>query len=152
MFKYFAGTVLGMFLSLGVMANMIEDPTTWTYEVKKKGNHEYELVFHLSLKQSWHIWSVNPGGDGFQIPPTFEFDKNPNIQLVGKPTEQGHKTTTIMDGVDGKVTYFSGTVDYVQVVKVKGNGVVKGKHEYQVCNDNMCLPPKTKAFTFDIKE
>lgn len=152
MFKRFFSTIIGLFLSVAAMATMIDDPAGWTYEVKKKGNHEYELVFHLTLKQGWHIWSVDPGGDGFQIPPGFEFDKNVNVQLIGKPTENGKKTTATMDGVDGKVSYLSGKVDYVQVIKVKGNCKITGKHEYQVCNDNMCLPPKKLAFAFDIKE
>jgi len=152
MLRYLSITVLGIFLSLGAMANMIDDPTTWTYEVKSKGNHEYELVFHLVIKKEWHIWSMNPGGDGFQIPPSFTFDKNANVQLVGKTVEKGNKTTTTMDGVDGKVSFFSGQVDYVQVVKVKGSMKVTGKHEYQVCSESVCLPPKTKPFVFDIKE
>ncbi len=57
-----------------------------------------------------------------------------------------------MEGVDGKVSYFSGNIDYVLAVKVKGSCKITGKHEYQVCNDNTCLPPKKIAFAFDIKE
>lgn len=139
-------------LSLLSKAELIEDPTTWTYEVKSKGNHEYELIFHLSIKDHWHIWSMIPGGDGFLIPPSYTFDKNANLQLVGKTSESGDKVTTEMEGIDGKVTYLSGKVDYVQVVKMKGSGKITGTHEYQVCNETTCLPPKTRAFSFEIKE
>ena len=44
---------------------MIADPTTWTYEVKKMSANEYQLIFHVSLKEGWHIWSLKPGGDGY---------------------------------------------------------------------------------------
>jgi hypothetical protein len=132
-------------------AQMIEDPTTWKYEVKKKSATEYELVFHLDIKPGWHIWSMHPGGDGFQIAPTFTLNKNSKVTPQGKTTEKGKAITTTMDGIDGKITYLSGKIDYTQLVKVTGATRITGKHEYQMCNDNMCLPPKEKEFAFDIK-
>ena len=140
----------GLLLSFNSMA--IDDPTMWKYEVNSKGNHEYELVFHLTVKHPWHIWSMAPGGDGFLIPPSFKFDKAANVQMVGKVSEHGNKMTTTMDGTDGKVSYFAGEVEYKQVVKVKGSTKITGTHEYQVCNETTCLPPKTKSFSFEIKD
>lgn len=128
------------------------DPTTWKYEVKKTGTNEYQLIAHLSLKHGWHIWSLKPGGDGFQIVPSFTFDKNAAVQMKGEMTEKGNATTTAMEGVDGKVTFLSGQVDYIQNVKVKGNGVkITGMHTYQVCDDKSCLAPVDKDFVFEIK-
>lgn len=138
--------------NLGVKAQIIQDPTTWTFEVKKKTGNDYELIFHLKLKEEWHIWSFEPGGDGLQISPSFKFDKNPNIVLKGKPKEIGKKITETIDGVDGAVNMFKNKVDYVQLVTVKANGKITGKHEYQVCNESMCLPPKTKPFSFEIND
>jgi hypothetical protein len=132
-------------------AQMIEDPTSWKYEVKKKSTNEYQLIFHLNLKAGWHIWSLKPGGDGYEIAPSFDFTANPKVKLKGKTAEKGKVTTTKMEGIDGKVTYLSGKIDYIQDVTVTGDTKVKGKHSYQVCNDNMCLPPKDKEFEFDIK-
>ncbi len=127
-----------------------QDPTSWRYEVKKKGGDEYQVVFHLALQTGWHIWSLKPGGDGFQIAPSFTFDSNPLVKIKGAAAEKGQPITTTMDGVDGKVTYFSGNVDYTQDIIVKGKTKIKGKHTYQVCNDRMCLPPKDKEFAIDI--
>jgi Disulphide bond corrector protein DsbC len=132
-------------------AQVVEDPTTWTYEVKKKSVTEYQLIFHLDIKAGWHIWSLHPGGDGYEIAPTFTFDKNPKVKLKGKTIEKGKATTTKMDGIDGKITYMSGKIDYIQEVTVTGSTKITGKHGYQVCNDRMCLPPKDKDFVFDIK-
>lgn len=132
-------------------AQMMEDPTSWKYEVKKKSATEYQLVFHLELKKDWHIWSLHPGGDGYEIVPSFKLDPNPNVKLKGPVTEKGKATTTTMAGIDGKITFLTGKVDYIQEVTVKGNTKISGKHEYQVCNDKMCLPPKDKEFTFEIK-
>ncbi len=132
-------------------AQLIEDPTSWKYEVKKKSATEYQLIFHLTLKTGFHIWSLHPGGDGYEISPSFTFDKNDKVKLNGEATEKGKATTTTMDGIDGKITYLNGKIDYFQNVTVKGPTKITGKHQYQVCNDKMCLPPKDKDFSFDIK-
>lgn len=139
-------------LSFGLHAQIIQDPTTWSYEVKKKTGNEYELLFHLKLKEGWHIWSLTPGGDGLQISPSFKFDRNPAVKLKGTVRESGKKITGPMDGVDGDVSYFVKQVDYSQLVEVTGNVKIGGKHEYQVCDDHMCLPPKKKSFSFEIKD
>lgn len=143
---------LGIFLCHGAKAQMIADPTTWNFEVKKKSGNEYDLIFHLSLKEHWHIFSQNPGGDGMQIPPSFTFDKNAGFTTVGKMREVGKKVTTVMEGIDGAVNYYENKVDFIQTIKVSGNIKITGKHEYQVCDESMCLPPKTKKFSFEITD
>ena len=127
---------------------VIEDPTKWSYEAKKISGDEYELVFNLDLKEGWHIWSLKPGGDGYEIVPSFTFDKG--VTPKSPLAEQGHAVTVLMEGVDNKVTYLSGKVAYTQKVKVKSCGKVTGEHEYQVCDDKMCLPPKKKKFEIDL--
>jgi thiol:disulfide interchange protein DsbD len=148
--KLFAVLVV-LFFSCSTFAQMTEDPTKWTFEVKKKSGNDYQLIYHLDLKQGWHIWSLKPGGDGYQIVPSFEIAKNPQVKLKGAVTEKGKSTTTKMEGIDGKVTFFSGKVDYIQEATITGKGKVTGKLTYQVCDDHMCLAPKDKAFVFDVK-
>jgi len=127
------------------------DPTTWDYEVKKTGTHQYDLIFHLTLKEEWHIWALVPGGDGLEIPPSFTFEKNPKVHLKGRIVQKGRPITTTMEGIDGIVTYYSGKVDYVQTITTTGSVIVNGSHEYQVCNNSMCLAPKKKSCKFEIK-
>ncbi len=133
-------------------AQIIKDPTTWTYEVRKAGNNEYKLLFHLSLKEGWHIYSLEPGGDGTLIPPSFTFEKGAFYKLKGSVTEQGKLEKKQRDGVDGIVREYHNKVTYTQVVTATGNGKVTGTLEYQVCDESMCLPPKSKAFSFEIKD
>jgi hypothetical protein len=54
-------------------------------------------------------------------------------------------------GVD--VKQFSNKVDFVQVVKVKGNikTVVAGTIDFMVCNDKQCLPPSSQKFSISLK-
>ncbi len=145
--------LLTLFSAPSVRAQLVEDPTTWTYEIKKRGEGKYDLIWHLTLKPGWHIWSQNPGGDGLQIPPTFTLDRNALIKTAGSTKESGAgKHTGEMEGVDGIVNYFEGQVDFVQSVTVKGNTRITGKHRYQVCDDKQCLAPKTKPFSFSITD
>lgn len=143
--------LIALVISTAVNAQMTADPTTWKYEAKKKSATEYQLIFHLDLKQGWHIWSLNPGGDGFQIIPSFTIESD-RAHVLGKPTEKGKATTTLMGGVDGKVTYLSGKVTYTLDIAVKNTPFkLKGTHTYQVCDDKMCLAPVDKAFEVEIK-
>lgn len=144
--------LLGIFILLGLaaQAQIPSDPTTWKYEVKKKGNNEYQLIFHLELKDDWHVYSLKPGGDGYELAPTFEFDKNPKATLKGQLTESGTKIVKKLEGIDGPVAFFAGKVDYMQLVKATPGTKIKGKHMYQVCNNSICLPPKDKNFVFEI--
>ena len=128
-----------------------EDPTSWKYEVKKKSGNDYQLIIHTTVNKGWHIWSMKPGGDGSLIAPSFTFAPNSKVKLKGPVVEKGQPTTTTMDGIDGKVTYLSGTIDYIQEVTVTGNTKITGTHTYQVCSDKLCLAPKDKEFSFEVK-
>ncbi len=133
-------------------AQIIKDPTTWTYEVKKSGDNKYKLIFHLSLKEGWHIYSLKPGGDGSLIAPSFSFNKAPFFSSVGKLTEKGKLISKVREGIDGAVNEYHGKVEYTQEVTVTGNGKITGTQEYQVCDEQMCLPPKKKPFSFEIRD
>ncbi|XZF16073.1 protein-disulfide reductase DsbD domain-containing protein [Chitinophagaceae bacterium MMS25-I14] len=144
-------SVAPLLMAEGAAAQMVQDPTSWTYEVKKKKGNEYDLIFHLKLKDSWHIYALVPGGDGSLVAPSFSFDKDAHVVLKGEIKQEGKIITKNLEGIDGAVNFLAGKVDYVQTVVATGNPKVTGKYEYQVCNDNICLPPKKKTFEFDIK-
>lgn len=143
-------SLLAMVCSNTSSAQILKDPTHWTYEAKKIAANEYELSFKLVLDEGWHIWAINVGGDGYQIVPTFTFQELQNVDWKGKIKESGTVINTVMEGVEGKVNYYSHTVTYTQIVKAAAGTIISGNHEYQVCNDNMCLPPKAVPFTFKL--
>lgn len=150
--KFILVLLFALVFHVSTFAQMIADPTTWSYEVKKKSETKYDLIFNLKLKEHWHIWSFNPGGDGLQIPPEFTFDNNPAIKKLGSVKEAGSLVSEEIDGVDGKVNYFLNKVTYTQSVEVSKNTTIKGKHRYQVCDETQCLAPKTKNFLFEITD
>lgn len=130
----------------------VNDPTTWKYDLRKTESG-HDLVFLLSLEKGWHIWALKPGGDGFQVPPSFLFDDDNRVEILGPAKEYGKRETVEMEGIDGKVHYYSDTVEYTQPARLKpGNYQVKGRHIYQVCNDKMCLPPVEMDFLIEVSE
>ncbi len=134
-------------------AQKLTDPTTWTYTAKRKFGNHFELFFKVKLSGGWHIYALDPGGDESLIPPTFTFEPDPKVKLAGKMKEVGKPVTELTEGIDKAINYFKGEATFVQEVEVPwGMSVkIKGKHEYQVCNDKMCLPPKSKVFSFTVK-
>ncbi|MGN6567221.1 MAG: cytochrome c biogenesis protein CcdA, partial [Flavipsychrobacter sp.] len=140
-----------MFALPAAHAQITQDPTTWTFEAKKKSGNHYELTFHLKIKEGWHIYAMKPGGDGTLISPSFTFDKAAGLKLIGGIKEKGKLISETMEGIDGIVNMYKVKVDYVQDAEVTGTPKIAGKYEYQVCDDHMCLPPKTKPFAFNIE-
>ncbi|MCW3123815.1 MAG: protein-disulfide reductase, partial [Flavipsychrobacter sp.] len=113
---------------------------------------KYELIAHLKLPVHWHIYSLKPGGDGMELPPAMTFDKNPMLILKGDLKERGKLLSETFPGIDGKVNMFKDHVDYIQTAVVKGNTKITGTYSYQICDDNMCLPPATKKFSIVITD
>ncbi len=135
-----------------IQAQITADPTTWTIKAEKVNGQEYTLKFSLKLKEKWHIWSLTPGGDGLQVSPEFKVKGNPDVKVNGKVVEKGHAITGTMDGVDGQVTYFHDKVEYTQKLTIAKNTTIKGTYSYQVCDDKMCLPPKTMPFSVEVTD
>lgn len=141
-----------LFFIPGAQAQLTADPTTWDVALEKGKGDQYELVFKLKLAKNWHIWSLNPGGDGLQVAPEFNVSPNLDVKVLGKATEKGHLISGLMDGVDGTVNYFHDEVTYRLKLSVARNTTLKGKYMYQVCDDHMCLPPKNKSFKIEITD
>lgn len=141
--------LLNIIFSFGAQAQMLEDPTVWKVEARKLDGNKYDLVFHCDVKNGWHVYSLEPGGDGSLIAPEFTIKKNADIKLIGKVREKGKKIDETIEEV-GLVHYYK-NVDFIQTVELaKEDMVITGEYMYQTCNDETCLPPKTVDFSIKI--
>ncbi len=130
----------------------VQKPVKWAFEQKKISDSEYDLIFKANLDKNWHIYSPSMKGDG-PIPTTFTFDKNDNIALVGAVKEESPKRREHKEPVFNNMTVvdFSESATFTQRIKIKDNTKpVNGALEFQACNNEMCLPPETIKYTFDI--
>lgn len=141
---------LTLLVSFGLKAQIIQDPSEWRFEAKKISGNEYELIFHVNVKNGYHVYSLTPGGDGAFPPPSFEFTSSANYKLKGKVTEKGKKITETIEDI-GTVNYFK-KVDFIQKATITANGKITGKYSYMTCNETGCLPPQTKKFSFNVTD
>jgi len=150
--KKFAITFAALFILFSALHAQIQDPVKWKYSAVKKSDKEYTVTISATLLPDWHIYSMNTPNGG-PVPTTFNFKKNPLVVIDGKTAEAG-KANTMHDDIFGvDVKYYSETVTFIQPVKLKSavKTNLSGTIKYMVCNDKMCLPPKTVPFNIQIQ-
>lgn len=126
-------------------------PATWHYNLKRDKYNQYQLVFHLQLKNGWHIRAHNDRNDTLMMLPVFSFTPNEGVQLKGDIRPEGILETVKVDSL-GMLDVYSYKVLYIQNLAAKEGTRVTGRYKYQVCNDHHCLAPKTEKFAFIMKE
>ncbi len=123
----------------------------WSFTSKKIAEKTYEIHMTASLNGNWHLYAQNVGVDG-PVPTTFTYTKNPLLSVDGKPKEIGKVIKKKEEVWGGVVNYYEKSVNFIQVVKVKGNikTNMAGKVEFMVCDDQQCLPPSQVEFTVNL--
>ncbi len=123
----------------------------WTFTSKKLADKVYEVHMTASIDGDYHIYAQNVGVDG-PVPTSFKLTANPLFSADGKVKEVGKVVKKKEEVWGGVVNYYEKTVDFVQVVKLKGNVKTNlaGSVEFMVCNDSQCLPPATVDFKVPI--
>ena len=115
------------------------------------GGTEYVVTISALLTGDWHIYSMHTPVGG-PVPTTFSFKRNPLVTLDGNLKESGN-VKTVHDEIFGiDVKYYGETVSFVQTIKLKSTVKtnLSGTIKYMVCNDKMCLPPKTVPFNIQL--
>ncbi len=114
----------------------------WTYSAKKIADKTYEVHMTATIGGDYHLYAQDAGGDG-PIATSFTFVKNPLFTLDGNVKETGKLIKKFESAWNHDVKFYEKTVDFVQIVKLKGNlqTNLAGKVEFMVCNDRQCLPP-----------
>jgi thiol:disulfide interchange protein len=151
--KILASLFICSILAQTVFAQIVADPTTWTFTSKKIKEGEVEVNIKVKLKKEWHIWSLTPGGDGMLISPQITFSNNKDIKPIGKLTEKGKLLSKEFIKGDGLCNYFENEVTYTQKFSINKDTKLNGSVYYQTCNEQgSCLIPKTKKFTIEITD
>jgi thiol:disulfide interchange protein DsbD len=133
-----------------VMAQSTKE-VKWEFTAKKLADKIYEVRMSAKINGDWHLYAQNVGVEG-PVPTSFTFTKNPLLAFDGKVKEQGKVIKKKEEVWGGVVHYYENTVDFVQVVKIKGSAKTNlaGKVEFMVCNDEKCLPPSEVNFSVNV--
>jgi len=123
----------------------------WGYTTKKIADKTYEVHMTATIGDNYHLYAQDAGVEG-PLPTTFKFTGNPLAVTDGKVKEAGKVVKKFESAWNGSVNYYEKTVDFIQVVKLKGNikTNLAGSVEFMVCNDNRCLPPSTVDFKVNV--
>ena len=145
--------ILSTFFTVAIASAQNINPVSWSFTSKKLSDKEYEIQMLATIQQGWHLYSQSQPGDAIAQPTSFLFNKNPLLDMSGKVKEVG-KLEKFKDKVlDVSANQYSNKVLFVQKVKMKGKAKtnVTGKLEFQTCNDEKCLPPKSVNFSIALK-
>jgi hypothetical protein len=141
--------IIAFILISGVAFSQQVSPVSWTFASKKISDNVYEVQLVATIQPGWHLYSQSQPGKAIAQPTTFNFSKNPLVDLDGKVKEIGKLEKYKDKELDIEANQYSNKVTFVQKVKVKGKVKtnVSGKLEFQTCDDKKCLPPKTVNFS-----
>ncbi|WP_285055499.1 protein-disulfide reductase DsbD domain-containing protein [Pedobacter ginsengisoli] len=127
-------------------------PVKWGFTAAKKSAGLYEVHMTATIDKGWTTYSQwTP--EGGPEPTVITFNKNPNVLLGGKAKEIGGMKKKHEEAFGVDVHYFSGKVDFVQVVKLKKATptTLTGKVSFMTCDSSQCLPPEEVNFSVQLK-
>lgn len=142
-----------LFLCSGYLAMAQQpQPVSWTFKLSKDSvSHVYTLAAKANIGDGWHVFTTNPGGDGLLIPTTLTLDNPEKVSDLSDVAYEGKVVSKEMEGV-GLVNYFEHEAVFKLQFKTKDLKKLDGMVSFQICNDNMCLPPADVKFNLNIEE
>ena len=129
----------------------IEDPVKWVFSIDNVNGQEAELVFSAEIDYPWHLYAaILPAGGPIATTPWY--DESDAYTLVDEIVEVSKPKVKFDEGFQMDVGTLERKAEFRQKVKFNGTGTQKisGEIEFQVCDDEVCLPPKTVPFTFEV--
>ncbi len=155
-FKTFlVGTILGVLFPLFVYAQ-IPDPVK--YEVTQipeqvKAGEVFNIVIDASIEGNWHLYSVLNDEDAGPFPTKFSA-KSLNFVFAGDVSET-EADVEFDPNFEAELGWHSSFAQFTIPVAIKtelsGNQIIDIEVVYQVCNDRVCLTPKTKSIIAEVE-
>ena len=139
--------VLTIFIAVYALTTFgqILQPATWQFafsDQQAEIGGEVELVFTVTLDDTWHLYTVDLDPDIGPLPTSFEFIPDASYELVGEITQIGVHAA-YDDTWQDTVQYFSEKAEFRQKIKVLSKNLsVKVNYEFLICTtvDGMCIP------------
>lgn len=144
---------LAFLFTVAIVQAQVASPVSWSFDSKKISNNVYEVKMTATIQNGWHLYAQAQPRDAIAIPTTFEFAKNPLVQLDGTVKEAGKMEKFVDNDLGVSANQYSKQVVFTQRVKLKGKAAsnVSGNVTFQTCDDKKCLPPKTVTFNVALK-
>jgi thiol:disulfide interchange protein len=152
-FIAFAVTLVAVFAAFG------QNPTKWSIESDVRGTdleagREFTVLLKAEVEPGWHLYAPDqdPGGP---IATTIKVAEAAPFELAGEitfPTPKAEPDPNfIVDGQPLVTKFFTDRVEFTVPLRAtaSANGdAIALDVRFQLCNDTLCLPPRTKRVTF----
>lgn len=124
------------------------DPIHFSVQQKKIAPDAVNIVFHGTMDQGWHVYSVGLPAGG-PTAATFHLETSQGVVADGPLKASGKEIAQYDKMFEMNLRYFAHEVTFIQRLKItEPKYTVKGYLEYGACNDQNCLPPTSVEFDY----
>jgi thiol:disulfide interchange protein DsbD len=139
---------------------LAQNPSSWSLSSDKqekelKSGEAITANLKADIESGWHLYALEQPKGG-PIATTIKVSEGSPFEIAGKITSPKpiQKIEELFVGEDGKpleTKFFENTVTFTVPLRAKANvgaDMLALDVRFQVCNDTLCLPPKTIKVTF----
>ena len=144
---------LFFFIGISIMSHAQdpEHPVKWKFNIEKVKGDTYIIKATANLSAGFHIWALDPGGDGSLIPTAFEFEDDDLIQWKEEWKESPKPDMQELEYVDGAIFWHENKVVFTRAFISENPMPINGFVSFQVCNAQSCFPPEDIEFKLQVK-
>lgn len=128
------------------------NPVKWEFKLIPQGENTYKIQAVAQIEKGFHIFALDAGGDGTLISTEFELEDGQDSPDAPEWTSVPKPKTIQLDFIDGDIYWHENKVTFNKTVIVEDADAVSGQVNFQVCNEEKCLPPATETFTLKLKK
>ncbi|MBD0849692.1 protein-disulfide reductase DsbD family protein [Maribacter arenosus] len=142
--------IILVFSSLPLSSQDDDNPVSWSQELNKISDTEYELIIKGDIFEGWHVYSQFTA-DGGSLPSEFTFKKaGVDYELVGQ-TQESATETAYSDIFEVEETFFKKLAVFTQRVRLLNPDVrqIDVNLFYQVCKEVCLAVDKDFYFVLD---
>lgn len=114
----------------------------------------FEILVTLNIKQPYHV-NANPASERFLIPTTVSVEPVAGITFAQPQYPKGHQREFAFTGGKKIAVYEGKTVIRIVATPAKslkaGSVTIRGKVNYQACDEKSCYPPGDLPFSLLLK-
>jgi thiol:disulfide interchange protein len=128
------------------------DPVNWSFSQEKISDGVFVLKFNATIDKPWHMYAIEQEQSG-PIPTNFTFVENKNLVFLSELTELIKPVVKFDEGFRFNIGAYYGRAEFTRKVEVIGpaDQIITGEVEYQCCDDETCLPPFSREFSFTLE-
>lgn len=139
-------------VGIGAMQQQTE-PIAWRGVARMTSGDTGIIRITATIADGWHLYGMEMPADGPKAT-AFSFQLPQGFKLVGDVTPQTAPLSKHDAMFNAQVSYWEGSVTFTQRFRVTSEATdaksLSCSVSYMGCNDQTCLPPKTKKMTIKI--